>query len=239
MHFFEKRSFADVGHFLGTNEDTARKRTSRALDKLRHYLSKRGIVSTATVVGGVISTNSVQAAPAALAKAAAAVALAKGVAASGSTLALTKGALKLMAWTKAKTLIIAGVGALLVVGTTMTVVKSSYFSRVPDALWENMNRDTLEKAPAALVLRPTHFPPVRPIPGKSWINSVRIETGRMIGKSRDFQSLIAAAYDYSSVPGVDKFGPERIIFPSNLPKGTFDYLVTVPDQPEKRFQAGN
>ena len=52
-----------------------------------------------------------------------AVALAKGAAASGSTLTLIKGALKIMAWTKAKTAIVVGVGVLLAAGTTTITVK--------------------------------------------------------------------------------------------------------------------
>src|ERR1019366_593092 len=47
-----------------------------------------------------------------------AVAIAKGAAASGSTLTLIKGALKLMAWTKAKTAIVTGAIVLLAAGTT-------------------------------------------------------------------------------------------------------------------------
>jgi hypothetical protein len=51
-----------------------------------------------------------------------AIAVAKGVAATTSTLTLVKGALKIMAWTKMKTAIIAGVGILLAIGTTTIVV---------------------------------------------------------------------------------------------------------------------
>jgi hypothetical protein len=58
----------------------------------------------------------------ALAKSVTAVALAKGAAASGSTLTLIKGALKIMAWTKAKTAIAIGVAAILAVGTPTLVI---------------------------------------------------------------------------------------------------------------------
>ena len=46
LHFFERKTFNEVGRALGSTEDTARKRTSRALEKLRAYLSKRGVVSS-------------------------------------------------------------------------------------------------------------------------------------------------------------------------------------------------
>ena len=68
-----------------------------------------------------VSANSVQAAPAGLAVTVTAAA-AKGAAVSGSTLTLIKGALKLMAWAKAKTAIIIGAAAILATGTTAVVV---------------------------------------------------------------------------------------------------------------------
>jgi hypothetical protein len=76
------------------------------------------------IIAGTISANSVQAAPVALAKTVTAVAIAKGGAASASTLTLIKGALKLMAWTKMKTTVVASVGILLAAGTTVTVLES-------------------------------------------------------------------------------------------------------------------
>src|SRR5207247_4913216 len=73
------------------------------------------------IIAGAISANSIQGAPMVLAKSVTAVAIAKGAAASGSTLILIKGALKLMAWTKAKTtLVVAGV--ILATGTTAVVL---------------------------------------------------------------------------------------------------------------------
>jgi ABC-type histidine transport system ATPase subunit len=93
-------------------------RVNRALEKLRKFFAKRGVNSTAETIAGTISANSIQAAPVALAKAVTAVALTKGATASISTLTLIKGALKIMAWTKAKTAIVATAGILFAVGTT-------------------------------------------------------------------------------------------------------------------------
>src|SRR5450759_961206 len=103
LRFFEGRNFKEVGAALGASEDAAKMRVNRALEKLRKFFTKRGVSSTAAIIAGTISANSVQAAPVALAKSVTAVAIAKGAAASGSTLTLIKGALKIMAWTKAKT----------------------------------------------------------------------------------------------------------------------------------------
>ncbi len=108
LRFFEGRTFSEVGAALGASEDAAKKRVSRALEKLRAFFAKRGISSTGAMIAEAVSANSIQTAPAALAKSLAAAAAAKGAASSASTVTLVKGALKLMAWTKAKTAAIGG-----------------------------------------------------------------------------------------------------------------------------------
>jgi RNA polymerase sigma factor (sigma-70 family) len=123
LRFFENKNFAEVGVALGASEDAAKMRVNRALEKLRKIFTKRGVVSTTTIISGAISANSVQAAPVALAKSVAAVAILKGSIAATSTLTLVKGALKLMAWTKAKTAIVVGVSVLLTAGTTIVTIK--------------------------------------------------------------------------------------------------------------------
>jgi len=130
LRFFENKSLGEVGLAIGTSEDTARMRVNRALEKLRTFFTKRGVDSTAATIAGTISANSVQAAPVALAKSVTAVAIAKGATASISTLTLIKGALKIMAWTKAKTAIVASACVLLVAGTatigTISLCKSFF-----------------------------------------------------------------------------------------------------------------
>jgi hypothetical protein len=124
LRFFENKSLAEIGNALGLGEDTARKRVSRALEKLNRYFAKRGVNSTAETIAGTISANSVKAVPVALAKSVTAMAIGKGAAASASTLTLIKGALKIMAWTKAKTAIMASAVVLLAVGTTTVTMQA-------------------------------------------------------------------------------------------------------------------
>jgi hypothetical protein len=123
LRYFQNRSLRDVGAVLGVDEYAAQKRVARALEKLHAFFTKRGVRSTAGIIAGAISANSVQTAPALLAKSVTAVAFAKGATASVSTLTLIKGALKIMAWTKMKTAIVVTAGVLLAVGTTTIVVK--------------------------------------------------------------------------------------------------------------------
>ena len=115
LRFFEGKTFQEIGTAFRVSENAARKRTDYALEKLRAYFFKRGVTSTTGSIAAAMSANSVHAAPAMLAKTAAAMALAKGATTSTSTLALVKGALKIMAWTNSKVVIGASVVVLLAV----------------------------------------------------------------------------------------------------------------------------
>src|SRR5579862_4898005 len=65
LRYFENRPFAEVGARLRVNENTARMRVERALEKLRSLLAKRGI-TTGAALASVISANAVQTAPVSL-----------------------------------------------------------------------------------------------------------------------------------------------------------------------------
>ncbi len=118
LRFFKNKNLREVAAALKVNETAAQKRVHRAVEKLRRFFTKRGIILPAVVLTAAISANSVQAAPVALAKTVTAVAIAKGAAASGSTMALVKGTLKAMVWAKAKMGILIGAGLLLAAVTT-------------------------------------------------------------------------------------------------------------------------
>ena len=122
LRFFENKSGAETAAALGIQEWAVHKRTARAVEKLRSFFSRRGVSVSAGVLIAAVSANSLQAAPVGLAVTVTAAA-AKGAAVSGSTLTLVKGALKLMAWAKAKTAIIATAGVILATGATAIVVK--------------------------------------------------------------------------------------------------------------------
>lgn len=125
LRFYEGRNLREVGLALGASEDAAEKRVSRALDRLRKSFTKKGVSSTTAIIAGVMSANSVQAAPVALAKSVTAVAIAKGAAASGSTLILVKEVLKIMTHAKLKLAIGITAGILLVGGATTMVISQT------------------------------------------------------------------------------------------------------------------
>ena len=67
LRFFENQSFAQLGTKLSLNEDAARMRTNRALEKLRELLARRGVTSTATALGATLAAQPLIAAPTGLA----------------------------------------------------------------------------------------------------------------------------------------------------------------------------
>ena len=83
LRFFEKRDLRSVGEQLGVGEDAARKRVSRALEKLRLKFLKRGLKLSVTGISATLLTNAVTAAPAALAGQTATLVLAGSVAGTG------------------------------------------------------------------------------------------------------------------------------------------------------------
>jgi RNA polymerase sigma factor (sigma-70 family) len=103
LRFFEQRDFRSVGDALAVNEDAARKRVDRALDKLRVLLKRRGLTFSAAALGTALSSSAVSAAPAALAIGIAHSALA--TVASGGTTAIAL--LQFMSMTKFQAAIIA------------------------------------------------------------------------------------------------------------------------------------
>jgi RNA polymerase sigma factor (sigma-70 family) len=111
LRYFESRTLAEVGAALAMNEDTARKRVTRALEKLRTYLGKQGVTLASAAIASALAANAVQAAPAGLAAAAKAAALA---AAGTGTFSL----LHFMSLIKIKLT----VGALVVAGTATAFV---------------------------------------------------------------------------------------------------------------------
>jgi RNA polymerase sigma factor (sigma-70 family) len=67
LRFFKQQDLRTLGMALGISEDAAQKRVSRALTKLRSFLTRRGINLTVATLASVMGTEAVTAAPAGLA----------------------------------------------------------------------------------------------------------------------------------------------------------------------------
>jgi RNA polymerase sigma factor (sigma-70 family) len=110
LRFFQNQDFHAIGAAIGASDDTAQKRVTRALEKLREHLAQRGIRTTHGALAIVIAANAVQGAPAGLAAAISAAALA---ATAGATATIVASAAKTIAATALqKTFAAAGLLAL-------------------------------------------------------------------------------------------------------------------------------
>ncbi len=112
LRFLEGKDVKEVAAALGISPNAAKTRVSRALEKLRKFFATRGIVLSAGTIAGAIAANSTQAAPIGLATSIT-VATIKGTSVTTSTLTLIQSTLKIMAYTKMKTVLTGSALALL------------------------------------------------------------------------------------------------------------------------------
>ena len=110
LRFFEGRSLKEVGQIIGCGETGASQRISRALEKLRSLLARRGVTCSAKVLSSHLSTHAIQIIPAGILSALAAASTLQ--AASGVS---AFGLLSFMTTTKLKSAVI---GAIIVAGIT-------------------------------------------------------------------------------------------------------------------------
>jgi uncharacterized protein (TIGR03435 family) len=205
LRFFDGKSMSEVGVVLGANEDAAKKRVGRALEKLRKFFTKRGVSSTTALIAGAISTQSIQAAPAALAKSITLIAVTKGVAASASTLTLIKGALKIMAWTKTKAAVVVFAGVLLTAGTATVTIKEIQEHRTYP--WEvpKWSLQALTNTPPQVRIVPAKFPP----------GGMGSFDGKVMGIGQPLSSIFPHAY------GINW---SRTFCKVQLPTGNYDFI---------------
>jgi RNA polymerase sigma factor (sigma-70 family) len=231
LRYFENQSLREVGAALGTNEEAAKKRVARGLDKLRAFFAKRGVALSSVAIAGAVSAHSVQAAPAALATATTALAIAKGAAASSSILTLINGALKLMVWTKAKTVVVTAACVLLAAGTTTMTIKavrarSTYSWRFPEP------RHLGIEAYARIARTP---PQVRIVPSKysHWVRGSPF-TGGDSAELRDGNVMAHSTMSIGLGVTADRIvttaynpGARRTVFLAKVPKGRYDFIANL------------
>src|SRR3954471_12441007 len=109
LRFFDGKSMKEIGAALGASEDAGEMRVNRAVEKLRTFFTRRGIVCSATALTSAISANSVQAAPMGLA-----VTISTAAAHAGIALTTTATVTKAIAITTTRKTLIAGMAAVAV-----------------------------------------------------------------------------------------------------------------------------
>jgi len=164
------------------------------------------------ILAGIVSANSVQAAPATLASSISGVAVSQGATATGSTLPLIKGALKIMAWTKAKAAVVIGLGLLFAAGTATVAVKKIHDHGA--YLWQVDSKEKWlaisNRVPPQVEIVPTRFPRRG---WASWDGAV------LVGINESLEMLLLVAYDH---------GLYRTVIQSNLTDKRYDYIANLP-----------
>src|SRR5256884_8251252 len=88
LRYFQSRDFKSVGAAVGLSEGAAQTRVSRAGERLRRALRRRGIAVSAAALAATLGSDAVVSAPAGRAASAASSALATAAAGSGTTATL-------------------------------------------------------------------------------------------------------------------------------------------------------
>ncbi len=131
--------------------------------------------------------------------------------------------------TKTKTMVLVSVLALVLVAAVVAV-KMMFFPSVSDKYFQTSAARLRQAPPGRVVVRPTHFAnSAKRSSPQNQVGSASVKGARwMVGINMTFQNLIATAYSRN---------PGRVALPLDAPKGNFDFLVTVPKDPETRLQS--
>jgi uncharacterized protein (TIGR03435 family) len=136
--------------------------------------------------------------------------LAAAHSAATSTLTLIKGALKIMAWTKAKTAIVSGVVVLLAAGTATVTVKEIVAHRTP-AWQEKFDLSLLDGLPPQVKILPSLPSTVH--------NRAGERNGKVLAVGQSFMALLETAYQVVQ---------SRLIVNAPIPEGKYDFIITYP-----------
>lgn len=158
LRFFEQRDFRSVGEALGSNEDAARMRVTRALEKLRSVLKAHGVTTSAAALGVVLAASAVRAAPVSLASS-----ISTAAAIAKTTIAATSGtAIKTIAMTTLQKTLITAVIVAAVSVTVYEARQAAILRAQVQALQHERNSALRQLASASARPRPRlPAPPVK------------------------------------------------------------------------------
>jgi RNA polymerase sigma factor (sigma-70 family) len=130
LRFYERTPLRQVGEKLGVSEEAAKKRVSRAVEKLREFLDRRGVKLSGVALGAVLAEKTVQTASAALAGAVVKISLAAASASAPTMLPqLARETLRAWHWAKLKLALGLAAGSLALVFVAVTA--GGLFTRHP------------------------------------------------------------------------------------------------------------
>lgn len=123
LRYLQNREFADVSALLGISEGAARKRLTRAIERLRRYFASQGSTVAPALMAGALDSAARHLAPAHLAATVTATAVGQASAGAIAASLVTK-TVHAMAWAKAKVAAVVLIGSTLVISGGTMVVKT-------------------------------------------------------------------------------------------------------------------
>jgi|GEM_PF-1219474 len=152
LRFLQQKSFDEVSAAAGISEHAAKKRVSRAVEKLRRICLRKGLaggvrttaaVLSAGAVADSLAATKVHAAPMGLSESIAnsALAAARGAAVAGAGACIAKGAIQMIIWVKIRLAAMVAAGLLVVAGGGVALTQA--------VLAQNQGQAPAQAAPAA------------------------------------------------------------------------------------------
>jgi RNA polymerase sigma factor (sigma-70 family) len=159
LKFVEGRTHGEVARVIGVSEEAARKRISRAVERLREFLASRGVTVSAAALGALLVEQTTQAAPPAVLAS-----LGSAHSASTAAPALVQGTLNAMALAKVK-LIGLGIAAVLVIAASGGVIYQHAKARSPVLAQSGPTKTSVPAQPASVQKPPAPADDSQPIEG--------------------------------------------------------------------------
>jgi RNA polymerase sigma factor (sigma-70 family) len=228
LRFLERRKFREVAAVLSVTEDAAKKRVTRALEKLRMVITQRGVILGAAAMAAALSAKGVQAAPAGLVRSSVMAGMSGGGAASAGVGGLVAAVIRDAFISRLKW----GVG-LAGAGSMLALIVSAHWLTQPNSV------EPGEPAVAAAAgggspsagLSPTAFaqPPAAPTDqtngGVMLLHVVADESGQPLAGMEVRAEFIIIPRSVSAEFVTDGGGTARIVLPTDSLIG-MDYWVS-------------
>jgi len=161
---------AEIATMLDCGERTVRDRLKKGLENLRQFLASRGTVTSAAVLGTILLEKTLEAAPALLVSKSitagvAAVSGATAASATTSTALIAKGVMKMLFWTKVKTVAVSSAIIVSISSLIPVAVNLATASDKPEP--EKTVEITTEKKEQGTLVNGILFEPV--VPDRFWV----------------------------------------------------------------------
>jgi len=206
LRFYKSLNYRAVGAAMNLSDDAAQKRVSRALERLRELLSRRGLRTSAAALSVAIAGNAVHAAPAGLAVAISSSALASSATSSSTLIAGTKA----IAMTTLQKSLITATVAILVGVEICQVRQASQLRGQVQALQQQQaplvgqnQQLRLERDDLAKKLAAARSPNAQSAGGMSELHRLRGEVTRLRQSAQELAQLKAAAAATGNDPAIE------------------------------------